>query len=188
MLKLSRRQQVTLLAIAAIILFGSGYYYAEWKHSWSEDNNWKSQDKICVYLTGAVQSSGVYELNYGTRLNELLEKAGLQESADLSQFNLAEVLEDEAQIIIPQLEPTAPETELEPIAAEPVQVTSGLININKASQEELESLPGIGKALASRIIAYRQNHGNFLSKEEIKNVSGIGEKKYAALAESITVN
>ncbi|MCQ2560269.1 MAG: helix-hairpin-helix domain-containing protein, partial [Clostridia bacterium] len=158
---------------------GSGYYDASWKHAFVEDNDWKSEDQMCVYVTGAVQSSGVYGRNYGTRLNELLELACLQKSADLSQFNLAEILEDEAKIIIPEVGWKTADSKAAP---------TGLININTASQEELESLTGIGEALASRIINYRQTNGNFLTKEEIKNVSGIGDKKYEALADSITVN
>ena len=105
---------------------------------------------------------------------------GLTEFADTEAVNLAETLSDGQHIHIPTKEIFLQQN----IAA---QSSSDLVNINTADAERLATLKGIGLALAQRIIDYREQNGAFKSIDEIKNVRGIGEKKFAAFKDKITI-
>lgn len=137
-------------------------------------------EKIMVSLAGAVKNPGVYTLKTGDRLYQVIDLAGgFTEEAATEQINLARLLKDEDHFYIPKKGE---------ITDNPFSSTSGgKININTATQASLETLPGIGPALASRIIAYRQTNGPFKTIEEIKEVSGIGEKRFEAIKDLITV-
>jgi competence protein ComEA len=150
---------------------------------------------IVVYLSGAVKTPGVYHLPLGARVDDGVRAAGgLNEDAAAEFVNLAAVLEDGQQVHIPTRDEIAAGTP-QPTGTSSgadggslnAQATPGLVNINTADSTGLETLPGIGPATAQRIIAYREANGAFLSIEELKQVSGIGEKKYAALAALICV-
>jgi competence protein ComEA len=159
-----------------------------------------------VYLTGAVANPGVYELDASARLNDAVAMAGgLVESSATEYVNLAALLEDGQHIHIPTM------AEIESGAAERIvaagaqaTVASGTggssgssaagatagaqkVNINTADNAELETLPGIGVATAQRIVDYRAKNGAFKNIEDLKNVSGIGEKKYAELVDKVCV-
>ncbi len=141
------------------------------------------QETIIVHIEGQVISPGVYELSADQRVIDAVEAAGgLSEEADRSKVNLAKRIEDEERIYIPAIGEDT-------VEYEPTDSSSSnkKININKANQEELTALPGIGEALANRIINYRQQHGSFKNVEEIRNVSGIGEKKFEDLKDLIEV-
>ncbi|NLB52949.1 MAG: competence protein ComEA [Syntrophomonadaceae bacterium] len=143
--------------------------------------------EIKAYVTGAVERPGVYSFATGARIYEALELAGILDNAELRFVEMARVIEDEETIYIPAIG----ESEV-PSSYVPSTIYSanhqGKININKATSEELAAnLSGIGPVLAQRIVDYRDANGSFKTIEEIKNVSGIGDKRYEDLKDSIIV-
>jgi competence protein ComEA len=149
------------------------------------------EDTIFVHIEGAINSPGVKEVKRGTRLFELIELSdGELEEADLSRLNLSQVLKDEQKVVVPykvneQEEKTSQVNTTKAIAKSSSN-NSSLVNINYASKEELETLPGIGPAMASKIIDYRNENGFFNSIEDIKNISGIGDAKFEKIKDKIT--
>lgn len=137
----------------------------------------EAAEQIFVYVCGAVNQEGVYELPSGSRVYEAIERAGgFCEDADKSNVNQAEVLEDEERIYVP-------------VIGEVVQEgvnQDGKININKASKEELMTLPGVGASRAESIIQYREEHGAFRQIEDIMQVSGIKEGLFEKIKDRIT--
>lgn len=141
--------------------------------------------RIVVYVSGAVQAPGVYELPDGARVDEALKAAGGPTAdADLARINLAKRLHDEEQVYVPRLGETNPPV---PPAGATGGQTGGKVNINTATAAEFETLPGIGPALAQRIVEYRQAHGPFARIEDLKKVSGIGDKMFERIKDLITV-
>ena len=153
----------------------------------SEDSFEDQNQMIYVDIDGAVNNPGVFMVEQGTRLYVLLEAAGgLKDNADTKYLNRADIVLDKQKIYIPEIDENYENPSIEdPTTAE--ANISQKININTASQSELESLSGIGEVLANRIIAYR-NEKRFESIEEIMNVSGIASGKYADIKEFIKVN
>ncbi|MDO4533884.1 MAG: ComEA family DNA-binding protein [Coriobacteriia bacterium] len=149
----------------------------------------------CVYVVGAVKHPGVYTVSSGARVADALEAAGgFAKGADTVAVNLARPVVDGEQITVPKKgdedsEGTTRGDTGVMIAGEPAAIgaADGKVNINSASATELEALPGIGSAIAEKIIASRQAEGPFTAPEELKRVSGIGDKKYAAIADLITI-
>ncbi|MBM7613852.1 helix-hairpin-helix domain-containing protein [Alkaliphilus hydrothermalis] len=153
---------------------------------------------IMVHLEGAVAKPALYKMKEGGRLADAIEAAGgLTEKADRKKVNLAMKLEDGTQVYIPAKGEEKSNSPTGQVSGENSNQTNnninngqvnslGKININHASAEELTKLKGIGEALAARIIEYRQQQGPFNSIEEIKNVKGIGEKKYLQIKDHIT--
>lgn len=146
---------------------------------------------IMIHISGAVYNSGIYELVTGDRVIDAVNLAGgLTKEADLDRINLAKKVADEEKIYIPKIgEETNSEIQVNTVYSSipsEIQSDSGKININTGSMTELDSLPGIGEAIAQRIIEYRST-SPFRSIEEIKNVSGIGDKKYESIKDLITV-
>lgn len=141
---------------------------------------------LWVHVAGAVRRPGVYKLPAGARAIDALRAAGgAGKRADLLAVNLARILADGEQLIIPRKQPRIGSSS-GPGSASSEPATS-LININTADQAELESLPGIGPALAQRIIEYREVNGPFSAVADLVNVSGIGEKTLANLEPYVTV-
>lgn len=211
--QLDKKQKIILgivIGIVAIFI----YYYVYAKENNNEvlfENNAQIEENIneidkeefsdttlFVHVSGAVQNEGIYELKTKTRIADAIDKAGgLKENADISNINLAYLLEDGMKIYIP--------SQGENKIQENIMTSSGLeenntenkiqtnntkqtkININTATQTELESLPGIGPSTAMKIIAYRQEKGKFKSIEEIKDVSGIGDSKYNNIKDLIDI-
>lgn len=137
--------------------------------------------ELYVHVLGAVTKPGLYILDLDARLVDALAAAGgTTDDADLSAINLARVLEDGEQIIVPVLGAPAGE----PGAAAPVD---GRVDLNSADQAALESLPRIGPALAERIIAWREENGRFRSVDDLLAVPGIGEKLLAGLRDGARV-
>lgn len=154
------------------------------------------QPKIAVYVCGAVNNPGVYELNEGSRICDALDFAGgFSEDADETYVNLAAKLSDGTKLQIPTKEDTASMNGAVPIesyegdsvSASTGQGGSTLININTATKEELKSLPGIGDGIAEKIIRYREEKGAFKSTQDIMKVSGIKDKLFSKIKEYITV-
>ncbi|MFC3882992.1 helix-hairpin-helix domain-containing protein [Bacillus songklensis] len=139
---------------------------------------------IVVDVKGAVQTPGVYEMKEGSRVKDAVMSAGgFIKEADINQVNLAGKLKDEMVIYIPKL------GEMPALPAAPLQVEENaeLVNINAASSEQLQSLPGIGPSKAEAIIAYREEKGGFQKAEDLMNVSGIGEKSFEKIKEHVTI-
>jgi competence protein ComEA len=136
---------------------------------------------ITVQVSGAVNAPGVYQLDMDARLEDAIRAAaGAQADADLAQLNLARRLKDGENIEIPVVRPTpGPGT----VEAAP---GSGLIDINVASANELDDLPGIGPALADAIIEYRTDNGPFGSIDELARVPGISARMVDAMHDQIT--
>ncbi len=147
---------------------------------------------IEVQVTGAVLRPGVYAFAEGSRVQDAITAAGgFLAEADSSAINLAAKLDDSQQLNIPYQagaqpgsSPSAPFLVVPTSTAGPV---GNLININTASKDELESLPGIGSTLAQRIVDYRTQHGPFQNIEDIMNVSGIGINTFDNIKNLITV-
>ena len=148
--------------------------------------------EIFVHLSGAVNKPGVLKLSEGTRVYEAVEMAGgLEVDADSSGINLARTLQDEERIHIPR----EGEVQTNPVQyANPATQSmgggtgqSGLININTADSAALLTLTGIGPSTAEKIMDYRQSSGPFRSIEQIKEVSGIGEKTYQKFKDKICI-
>jgi competence protein ComEA len=154
--------------------------------------------KIKAYICGYVKNPGVYELKDDARIEQLLEACGgASEKACLEAVNLAKKLSDGEMVYIPSIEEVAKQgsffdyisgfTQDTATGGGPGGSQSIIININTASAGELESLPGIGETIAQDIIAYREKYGLFKSKEELKNVKGIGEIKFEKVKELISI-
>lgn len=149
-----------------------------------------------VYVSGAVAHPAVYELPPGSIIDDAVRAAGgFAAGADPAAVNLAQPVADGMQINVPalgQVAATPPAISLPAAATEPPSrmggvTTAGLININIASQTDLEMLPGIGPSTAANIIAYREANGPFAAIEAIMDVPGIGEGKFEAIRDLITV-
>lgn len=152
-----------------------------------EQNDIKER-KIAIDVIGEVMKPGLVILDDGTRVIDAIEAAGgLLESADRRKINLARVLKDEEQIYVPKIgENIEIQDNNNDVVGEGV-TNLGKININQATAVELEKLNGIGEALASRIIQYRLEKGEFKDIKDIMKVSGIGEKKFEGMKDQITV-
>lgn len=147
---------------------------------------------IFVHVTGAVVNPGMYELAEGSRVQDAVSAAGgLTEDAADESINLARELTDGEQIVVgstaDQSGEVANSSTSSGSSSGSTGVVNGKVNINVADAEALMTLDGIGEATAAKIIAYRESNGSFSSIEEIKEVSGIGDKKYEAIKDSITV-
>ena len=149
-----------------------------------------TQQSIYVDVKGAVHTPGLYELSENERILDAIQLAGgYTEEANTNAINHAQKVEDEMVIYVPKIgeEVTELTEVLTVTASSDSQNNNGKINLNKASADELTSLPGIGPQKAQAIIAYRDENGRFRSIEELKNVSGIGEKTFEKLKELIEV-
>ncbi len=140
---------------------------------------------VVVFVNGAVVNPGIYELPEGSRLYEAIDLAGgLLSGADSKHIQMARIIEDEETIYIPLI---GEEAESMLIGSSYISSATSKVNINKANEAELATLNGIGPALAQRIIDYRTNNGPFKDIGGIKNVSGIGDKKYEAIKDYISI-
>jgi competence protein ComEA len=134
-----------------------------------------------VHVVGRVKVPGVYELEVGSRLFDAVVAAGgFMDDADQASVNLARPLSDGEQVIILKL------------GDQPNNVGSHSgantqISLNRASESELESLPGVGPALANRIIDWRTANGGFKRKEDLLQVGGIGSKLFASLEKLVSL-
>jgi competence protein ComEA len=149
-----------------------------------------TEKPIIVHVTGAVPRPGVYALAQGSRVQDAISAAGgFLADAEKSGINLARALEDGEQLEIPYAEGASPVigTEIPPLVLTEPSTSSELININTASQAELETLPGIGAKTAEKIIEYREQNGPFVNTEDIINVAGIGSGTYERIKNLITV-
>ncbi len=139
-----------------------------------------------IHISGAVIREGVYKLNRGDRLIDLIKLSGAATNADLDSVNLAEVLTDGQKVIIPK-KTLKIATDNRISTANGSNKGSKIVNINTADEKGMDSLPGIGPVMAKRIVDYRSENGRFSNIEELKEVPGISEKKFGNLKNSICV-
>ncbi|HEY1539823.1 MAG TPA: helix-hairpin-helix domain-containing protein [Solirubrobacteraceae bacterium] len=157
--------------------------------------------RLTVDVAGAVQHPGVYELPAGSRVNDALRRAGgAARRADLTAVNLAAKLEDGRQVLVPLrvavAAPAAAGAGGSASAGEGAAAGGGgagavapaaPINLNTATLEQLDTLDGVGPGIAQRILDYRQQHGGFSRIEELGEVPGIGDKRFATLKPLVTL-
>ena len=177
-----------LIALAGVVAVASLVLVAvnrpepptgEFSVSANETVNEVSQQFLYVHVVGEVKSPGMYQLPIGARLVDAVFAAGgLTEEADNASVNLARELTDGEQIIVFS---TSQEGQAAGTSA------SGLVSLNRAGDKELEELPGIGPALAGRIIAWREANGGFKSVQDLLKISGIGENLLAGLVDLVTL-
>ena len=147
-------------------------------------------ESIAIYITGAVKRAGVYELPPGARLNDALLAAGGPTSvADLETLNLARRLSDEERVRVPTLSESgaAGANAANVPAPPPDSAPRGRLDINTAPAEDLAALPNIGPSRAAAIVAHREREGAFASVEDLRNVSGIGERILDSIRDLVEV-
>lgn len=145
-------------------------------------------EMIRVHIAGAVNNPGVYTIPKGANINDaILVAGGPGEDANINLLNLAKLLEDEQRLYIPNQSDSQNLELADPSRSTTIGILP-LININTATQAELESLPGIGVVKAKAIIDYRTQNGYFIAIEDLLNVSGIGESTFGALKDLISVS
>lgn len=139
--------------------------------------------ELYVHVLGAVEHPGLYVLDLDSRMVDAVAAAGgTTDDADLAGINLARVLEDGEQIIVPAVGMTGGDG-----GAAPPQPADDRIDLNSADQAALETLPRIGPTLAERIIAWREENGRFASVDDLLAVPGIGEKLLAGIRDGVRV-
>jgi competence protein ComEA len=144
-----------------------------------------------IYVSGAVLHPDVYLLPPGSIVKDaLLAAGGAGDDADLDRINLAAQVGDGQHVYVPHYgEAAAPMVPSDPYGSRAaLDGAGGRVNINTATQAELETLPGIGPSLAARIVAYREAHGPFAAPEDITAVSGIGPATFEEIRDLITIN
>ncbi len=150
-----------------------------------------SSENITIFISGEVKEPGVVTIEGNKRLSDAIDKlGGFTSEANLNKINLAMKIEDEKHYIIPKIGEDIENTTKDTDESKSVESKSedSKININTANIQELDALPGVGEATANKIISYRDEKGKFNNIEEIKNVNGIGDKKYEDIKEMININ
>lgn len=214
MVSFTKREQIVILILVVFIVFMLGYKFfltnSYDANNFADDegviteneqlknidiyNNQLEEDKktIMVHVCGEVNKPGLIVLEEGARVFDAIQKAGgLKEDACPEMINLAKRVTDEEKIYVPKKVENLQMEGLNPSMFNYNNVENGnnvtaKININTATKEQLESLSGIGEKTAQKIIEYRKKK-KFESIDEITNVDGIGEKKYEAIKELITI-
>lgn len=216
-MKYINKKQKIVLFIIIIITLGIAYYTytikindqfnieeqnLEVEENKIEESNKIEEEttKIVVHVSGAVRNEGIIELKEKSRIADAIEMVGgVTEDAYMKDVNLATILEDGMKIYIPTKEEVEKQREN---TNDSVSKDTNLdiynnssntskknnkVNINTASKEELDTLPGIGESTANKIINYRKENGKFKTIEEIKEVSGIGDSKFEDIKDLIEV-
>ena len=186
---------VLVICISIYLFINDNNSQIVYENSYSFSTNEIIHDNstIKVHITGEVQNPGIIEINENSRIADVIDLAGgLTSASDISKINLAYKIKDGQKIYIPSKNDEADITPILDNAGKGViiedQITNhSLININTASQNELETLPGIGASTAQKIIIYREQNGDFKKLDDIMNVPGIGNSKYNNIKDLITV-
>lgn len=166
------------------------------KNKNASETEYNDDEEIYIHIIGEVKNQGLISIKQGQRIIDAIEKAGgVTEQADLSKVNLAFVLSDGQKVRIPSVnEKEENVAYITDNSGNNVILDNGSggsaggrVNINTASQTELETLNGIGPSLAAKIIEYRNKNGKFKSIDDLRNVSGIGDSKFNGIRESVVV-
>lgn len=212
---LNKKQKSVLIIIGIIIILFIGCYIIYKTRQYKEYNELEIieesdiealeteeneeeiiDEEIIVHITGEVINQGIIKIRKDSRLANVIEKAGgTTENADLTKVNLAYQVKDGQKIYIPNINDKGNEKlEQEHITEEAGaniivedKENGEKVNINTATQAELETLSGIGPSTALKIINYRKENGKFEKIEDIKNVTGIGEAKFENIKEEICI-
>lgn len=133
------------------------------------------EEKVFVYVCGAVKNPGVYELSPDSRVQDAISMAGgFLKRADTTGINLAALVEDEMQLQVPEIQKQGAQG-------------SDKVNLNTADKEQLMTLPGVGESKAESILQYREKNGRFRKIEDIMQINGIKEGLFEKIKDSITV-
>ena len=204
---LNKKQKIIIAVVAIIAIIFIGYciinkagkleyVYLETEETYEEEENkieeTKKEEYIIVHITGAVEKQGIVEVKKDARISDVIKKAGgITEEADLTKINLAYAVKDGQKIYVPNIND---KKDVEYITEKPgeavIEEEKGKkekVNINTATQTELETISGIGPSTALKIINYRTENGKFKKIEDITNVPGIGEAKFKSIKDSITI-
>jgi competence protein ComEA len=198
---LDRRELAGLAVIAVLVVAGAAFWYVRSLPSRVEISSTGGRPKaavspqpaptpvlLLVHVAGWVHQPGVYELHEGQRIIDAIEAAGgAKAGADLTTINLAALLTDAQQIVVAKKGATGPGPPSSGTTTGSGTGGSELVNINTATLDQLETLPGIGEVLAQRIVDYREENGPFRTVEDLLEVSGIGDATLADLKPHITV-
>ena len=188
---LTRREALLLMVAGLVVVGGSGLWYARSlpqpvriRAPTPGPTVSAAPSTVLVHVAGWVRRPGVYELLEGDRVVDAIEAAGgARRGADLGALNLAAVLVDAQQVLVPRTGEAA--------AGAAPTAGSGpsqqLVNVNTATPTELEELPGIGPVLAEAIASYREEHGPFTSVDQLEDVSGIGPVTLGEIRDLVTV-
>lgn len=189
--ELSNRQKVGIFSILGLVLLAGGYWLGIAQRPAQEPKIEKIESPagvpeptqtekklIVIHVSGAVMEPGIYEMPEGSRVMDAIQLAGGRApDADIDSVNLARILKDGDQVEVKhQKERQQFDDRIFPIS------------INEASQPELEQLPGIGPVIARRIIRYRDEHGNYVSEEDLMKVEGISEHVIQEIRQLIRFN
>lgn len=187
-LELLRKYKGYIICIIIILMASlSIFIQSKQKNERGNSNNSDNSNNIGVYVTGEIVNPGVYYLNKGARLYQLIDIAGgLSDTADINKLNLAQSLKDSDKIEIPKKENKG-EEEISNNNERDLDLDNNKVNINVATKEELMELSGIGASTADKIIKYREKN-TFTYIEDIMDVPGIGESKFNNIKDSISVD
>ena len=173
------------ITVIAVVGFGvyvfSSSFGNQPKVTLSKPSSSNTQDvkspSIYIHVAGAVRKPGIYQLDSGSRVfDAVLLAGGFTNKANQTSVNMARILNDGEQLLVSSGTSNAQ-----------VQQESSLISLNQASSSQLEDLPGVGPALAGRMVDWRTANGGFKSKEDLLNVAGIGDKLFAAVKDLVTL-
>lgn len=199
------KQHVLVAFLMVALVFGGGVKYGKYLEQQkppiivspaptgetAEKSGKKEPTEVVVHVTGAVIRPGVYTLRAGDRVIDAVNLAGPLADANLDAINLAKKLADQERILVPSISaPAIPVSGGETKNAQPFasggEGNSQQIDINSASMDDLQRLPGIGPAKARSIVEYREQNGPFASIEDITKVSGIGKATFEKIKAQIT--
>lgn len=192
-----RRKIIFIVVLAIVIVVGS--FYSFWQKNSVSDQvttgdvmakgskaNEEKNNEILVYVSGAVNKPGVFKLGHNARIIDLVNLAGgLTSEADVAKTNMAQVLKDGmhihvvAKVVVSQGGGNLP--------TNTGKGSGGIVNINTADKSALDTLPGVGPALAERILEYRQTNGYFTEIEGLRKVPGVGASKFEKMKDKITI-
>ena len=194
---LSRAELIALVAVVGVTVAGAGFWYVRSLPAPVQVRSGPSEvlvpgptasasptTVILVDVAGWVRRPGVYEFADGARVIDAIDAAGgARPGAVLSSLNLAAPLVDGTQVLVTKESQSAPTTE----TGTGTSGATGLVNVNSATNAELETLPGIGEVIAQAIVDHRTENGPFTSVEQLVDVSGIGDATLENIRELVTV-
>lgn len=187
--EVDRRQVMVVIVLVILVLIGSGVIYLRnrptqvrsVKEIKREVKPQVSTKRILVYVCGAVQKPGVYQLGEGSRVADAVNMAGgFAPEADLNSLNLAKQVSDGEKVFVSRVGQASPQS-----GQNSQEIKK--VNLNTATIEELDKIPGIGEVIAKRIISYREKHGKFRSVNELQEIEGIGPKKLEDIRDSVEI-
>ncbi len=186
------RKQIFVLIILLLAIIGGTYYGAYRENSAvvldnaEPDSETLPDREITVYVTGAVNRPGLVKIAEEARAADAVNACGgLLPTADSEKVNMAQRMKDGQQLRVPEKQ--GRNGQHESAKGEKIRADDERININTADEKALDTLPGIGPAMAKRIIEYRETEGAFQAIEDIKKIRGIGDAKFNKLKDKICI-